>query len=172
MTAKLRPSRSTDLTRIEALYRAAFPQEDLVPLVRRLLAEAPDVLSLLFEIEDEIVGHVAFTPCRVADHKEKVALLGPLAVHPAHQKTGLGRRLVEDGFSRLAEAGFAMVLVLGDPGYYGRFGFAEEKQIMTPCPIPDAWRAAWQSVALESAQMSLQGALEVPPMWREPTLWS
>lgn len=171
MKTDIRVSRSADLPGIEALYPIAFPQEDLVPLVRRLLTEG-GVLSLIAESDGEIVGNVIFTPCRVGEQEEKVSMLAPLAVHPDRQGMGVGSRLVEEGLARIAAEGFAKVLVLGDPRYYSRFGFAEEGEITTPCPIPDVWREAWQSLWLGERRPSLRGQLEVRDAWRQPALWT
>ncbi len=155
---------------IAALYAAAFPQEDLLPLIRALAGRA-DVLALVARLGPELVGHVAFTRCGVAGRTEGVALLGPLAVAPAHQRRGIGGVLVRDGLRRLAEDGVVRVQVLGDPGYYVRFGFRADAAVAPPYPLPDAWRSAWQVLDLHAATPPVAGNLEVPDPWRNPALW-
>ena len=66
-----------DLASIEKLYPEAFPDEDLLPLVRQLLKEAPIVLSLVAITDNSLVGHVIFTTCSVAASADQVALLAP-----------------------------------------------------------------------------------------------
>lgn len=168
----IRESTPGDLGAIEALYPAAFPTEDLLPLVRALLEAGSDVLSLVALADDELAGHVAFTTCAIPKSAETVALLGPLAVAPTRQRQGIGTAMIRAGLRDLASAGAAKVCLLGDPGYYGRFGFMPETGVTPPYPLPAAWREAWQSIELTDGGRSLEGRLLVPAPWREPALWS
>lgn len=161
-----------DFATIERLYPDAFPHEELRPLVRRLLQETPDVLSLVAIAESALIGHVVFTSCSVTDGSGAVALLGPLAVATAWQKQGVGGALVRAGLDRLRSADFEQVYVLGDPAYYGRLGFEAERSVAPPFPIPGEWREAWQSITLRNAAPRLRGTLSVPPAWNEPALWA
>lgn len=168
---EIRESADADLTAIETLYPAAFPEEDLLPVVRRLLAGRSDVLSLVAVDGEDLIGHVAFSDCAVSGTDARVSLLAPLAVSPERQKRGIGTALVDKGFRRLRQAGVSDVYVLGDPAYYGRFGFRAETGVAPPYPLPDEWRAAWQSLRLSPEQPLLQGALLAPDPWRDPALW-
>jgi len=153
------------------LYSAAFPQEDLLPLVRELLSGAVQVLSLVAELQRKVVGHAVFTHCGIRGRDEKVALLGPLAVDPALHNSGLGSALVREGLQQLEAGGTARVLVLGDPGYYARFGFKPDGEIATPYELPREWRDAWQAIALGSQPGLPRGCLAVPPVWQHAELW-
>jgi len=155
---------------IAALYAAAFPQEDLMPLLRAL-AGREDVLALVARIGAAIVGHVAFTRCGLAGWPGAVALLGPLAVAPDRQRRGIGGALAREGLKRLAGQGIARVQVLGDPAYYARFGFHPDAEVAPPYPLPEAWRAAWQALVLGGGAAPDAGVLEVPAPWRRPSLW-
>lgn len=160
-----------DLAGIESLYPEAFPDEDLLPLVRELL-QAPDIaLSLTATIDSDVAGHAVFTTCGVDGSDAKAALLGPVAVAPARQKLGIGSALIRDGLNRMHEDGVAVVCVLGDPAYYSRLGFRPESLIRAPYPLPDEWKDAWQSQYLDDAITLLAGALLVPRQWRDPALW-
>ncbi len=174
MTEKtdLRPSAETDVLSIETLYRAAFPDEDLVPLVRRLLQEQDGILSLVAVSGEDIAGHVIFTRCTVEPGGHAVALLGPLCAAPSAQKQGIGSRLVRAGLERMEAWQAVKVLVLGDPGYYGRFGFLPRCAIAPPCAIPEEWAAAWQYLDLDGSRAPETGQLLVPPPWQDPRLWS
>jgi putative acetyltransferase len=168
----IRDGVSGDFALIDRLYPAAFPNEDLRPLVKALLHTTPGVLSLVSTSASGLIGHVAFTPCSVPDASDAVALLGPLAVAPAWQRQGVGSALVQAGFNRLRSAGFATVFVLGDPAFYGRFGFAPERSVAPPFALPKAWRDAWQSIALQGTVPELSGTLSVPPAWHRRALWA
>lgn len=166
-----RTSHPDELAAIEALYRDAFPDEDLVPLARALLATPGDVLSLITSDGADVTGHGLFTDCGIVGAVAKVALLGPLAVAPARQGQGIGGALIRDGFRRLKARGVQRVLVLGDPGYYGRFGFTAEAKVTPPYPLPEEWRQAWQSISLNESEPPEPGTLSVPAPWRQPALW-
>lgn len=161
---------------IEQLYGEAFPDEDLLPLVRALLASRDDVLSLSAKIGGRLVGHAVFTMCDIAegngDLAKNVALLGPVAVAVALQKQGIGGALIRDGLPRLTVKGTRQVFVLGDPAYYSRFGFRKDSLVAPPYVLPEQWRPAWQSKSLQSEQRMLPSKLSVPRCWQDPLLWS
>ncbi len=168
----IRDSVPGDLAAIESIYPEAFPDEDLLPLVRDLLREARMVSSLVGTAGSQVVGHVVFTPCRVAGSSSRLAMLGPLAVAPAWQGQGVGSEIVRSGLQRLEVDGVSQVLVLGDPAYYGRFGFRPESRVMPPYALPPEWVGAWQSKGLGDAATSGRGELELPRPWLKPALWS
>ena len=163
------PSSQDDLLGIAQLYADAFPDEDLIPVVRELLDLGE--MSLVAVKDDAIVGHVLFSACEVGG--QKVSMLAPLCTAPALHKQGIGTALVQGGFARLEADGIRWVFVLGDPNYYGRFGFKAENNVAAPYPLPDAWQemGAWQSVALGDAP-ALKGKLDVPAPWRQQKYWS
>ena len=159
---EIRQSTTDDSGQILSVYPQAFPDEDLLPLVDALLADTDITLSLVAAIDRRIVGHVIFTRCSASSRGVDVSLLGPLAVVPASQHRGVGSALVRAGFARVQEEGTPMVCVLGDPRYYGRFGFTPEYSLAPPYPLPPEWAGAWQSVNLEDGQMPDEGVLVVP----------
>lgn len=168
----IRYSTSSDTSSIENLYRDAFPDEELLPLVRDLLRETTGVLSLVAEEDGAVFGHAAFTICTITQEPAPAALLGPLAVAPAVQKKGLGSRLVREGLAQLADRGVGTVFVLGDPNYYAKFGFVADTQVVPPYPLVAEYRSGWQSLALGARQRPCAGQLIVPAVWQRPSLWS
>ena len=148
---QIRESVPSDWPAIALLYPEAFPDEDLLPLVKDLLGEALDLLSLVATIDSQLVGHVIFTKCGVDGRSGKAALLGPLAVAPAWQRQGIGSALVRADLQRLEDASVSHVYVLGDRDYYGRHGFLPESSLAPPYPLPAEWDGAWQSKSLRGA---------------------
>lgn len=172
MNADIRPFSTADQAAVESLYRAAFPTENLVPLVRRLHAAPGTVIGLVAEVAGRVAGHAALTVCRTSGDGAAVALLGPLAVDPALQRQGIGSGLIAAGVDALRARGIGRVCVLGDPAYYGRVGFAPERAIAPPYALPAPWRDAWQSAAIGETGAEIAGTLEVPAAWQDPALWS
>jgi putative acetyltransferase len=171
-SVEIRASTPGDIVSFESLYPAAFPDEDLLPLVRSLLTESKSVLSLVATISDQVAGHVIFTNCGVTGSDIKASLLGPLAVAPASQRQGIGTTLVRAGLHELEGAGVSLVCVLGDPAYYSRHGFDVEMSVEPPYPLPVEWNEAWRSQYLGEVRQAVSGKLLVPSQWREPALWT
>lgn len=168
---EIRDGGSFDLPALETLYPQAFPDEDLLPLLCALLADVPDLLSLVATIDSRVVGHVLFTPCRDRGNDAGCALLAPLAVSPAWQRRGVGSSLVRAGLQRLKAEGTSHVFVLGDPAFYGRLGFRQELRVLPPYALPDEWATAWQSLLLGPAPAAAAGKLRLPQPWMDPALW-
>ena len=81
-------------------------------------------LSLVAEDEGRVVGHIAFSPVEIG--KGDVGGwhgLGPLSIRPDVQGRGIGSELVREALRRLQDKGAKGCVLVGEPGYYGRFGF-------------------------------------------------
>src|SRR5690242_14312938 len=121
---KIRPERSSDLPAVRGVHQAAFPTAAEADLVDRLRSSGKAAISLVAEDEGEVVGHILFSPITFEPAVNVIAYcLAPMAVRPGHEKHAVGRRLVQNGLAECHANGACMVVVLGDPGYYGRFGF-------------------------------------------------
>ncbi len=169
---EIRESLSTDKDALTGLYPAAFPDEDLLPLVSELLSEKDGVLSFVATYNGTVVGHIIFTMCSIAGSNQKVALLGPVAVSPQFQRRGIGSALIREGLTRLKNEDVKQVHVLGDPAYYSRFGFETEGSVTPPYPLPQEYQSGWQAISLIETSPDLQGVLSVPQPWQQPTLWA
>ncbi|MGI9344549.1 MAG: GNAT family N-acetyltransferase [Gammaproteobacteria bacterium] len=168
----VRESTRDDIAAIESLYPEAFPDEDLLPVVRDLLADTIVAMSLVGTIDTQVAGHAIFTKCGVTGSSISASLLAPLAVAPRWQRQGIGSELVRAGLRRLGGTGVQRVFVLGDPTYYRRLGFHPENRVEPPYPLPAEWDGAWQSQRLSESAASCEGTLSVPPQWRQPALWA
>lgn len=122
----IRPERSEDVAAIEAVNERAFGGRAEASLVRALRHANKAVVSLVAEYDDQVVGHILFSPVTVAMTAAGVRGIGlaPMSVLPEFQRRGIGSRLVREGLAMCRQAGYDFVVVLGHIGYYPRFGFA------------------------------------------------
>ncbi len=112
---------------------AAFDHAAEADLVDALRESGELVLSLVAEMESEIVGHIAFSGLQAP---AECLALAPVSVLPEHQNHGIGKALIMEGLARAKRNGWQGVFVLGEPEYYQRFGFttATAKNFATPYP--------------------------------------
>ena len=157
---------------IESLYPEAFPDENLLPLVRDLLQDPAVATSLVGVINSRIVGHAIFTKCAVIGSNFSAALLGPLAIAPAWQRRGIGSAIVRTGLRRLEETDVSLLFVLGDPAYYERLGFLPDSLVEPPFCLPVEYDGAWQSQSVGNIKAAVSGKLSVPRQWLQPALWA
>jgi putative acetyltransferase len=167
----VRDSVRADSAALEVLYPAAFPDEDLLPLLRELLPDLEVTTSLVGVIDSCIVAHVVFTRCFLEGSNTGVTLLAPLAVAPEWQRQGVGTSLVRAGLERMHAMDVGLVCVLGDPAYYSRLGFVPESEIDPPYQLPSEWQGAWQSQTLGDRAKPGAGKLSVPRQWQASSLW-
>jgi putative acetyltransferase len=135
---RIRPEQPRDLAAIRALVYQAFlddpHREPGTPpieheIVDRLRARGALALSLVAEVDGEVIGHIAFSPVRVDGADVGWFGLGPVAVHPDRQGQGAGRALIEEGLARLRARGGGGVVLVGEPALYGRFGFRADARL-------------------------------------------
>lgn len=143
---RLRNEEPADAAAIGELLRAAFAglahsdqTEHLI--VAGLRARGRLALSMVAQVGDTPVGHVAFSPVAIDGVEDGWYGLGPLAVLPARQGAGIGARLVEGGLAALRARGARGCVVLGEPAYYTRFGFAAHALLRYPGPPPEYFMA-------------------------------
>ena len=87
-------------------------------------------LSLVAEVDGQVVGHIAFSPITVSDGSQGWYGLGPISVLPDHQRKGIGKALIERSLSLLKDMGGKGIALVGDPNYYTRFGFKNYPELV------------------------------------------
>jgi len=149
----IREEASDDADCIDAVNRAAFldhpfSQQTEHLIVRGLRESGALTLSLVATVQGAIVAHVAASPVTIDGHEANWCGLGPVSVMPYHQRRGIGSALVRSALRRLRDAGRGGCVVLGDPAYYRRLGFAPQPGLAYPGALPEHFMAvAWQGTA-------------------------
>jgi putative acetyltransferase len=117
---RIRPEALNDAAAIRAIHLASFPAPAEADLVDQLRKDGDIAISLVSDAAGCVTGHVLFS--RMAAPFPALGL-GPVAVIPEWRGRGIAARLIEDGLARARREDWVAVFVLGDPAYYGRFGF-------------------------------------------------
>ena len=124
----VREAGPSDASSIRGVLEAAFPTSAEADLVGRVLADGDGAVSLVAEDGGATVGHILFSRMDVEADGRPVRGLGlaPVAVLPERQSHGIGAALIQAGLKEAKSLRTDFVFVLGEPGYYGRFGFTAE----------------------------------------------
>jgi putative acetyltransferase len=126
----IRPERASDSAAITSVIEAAFlgvpyAEGDEAELVTELRRVGALSVSLVAEVNNAVVGHIAFSPARPSDGAPSWYGLGPLAVLPTHQNAGIGSALLCKGLDALADLGAHGCILVGYPQIYSRCGFEQ-----------------------------------------------
>ncbi len=124
----LREETTADIDAITEVTIAAFKNLPVSNQTEQFIIKAlrsADALtiSLVAEIDERVVGHIAFSPVVISDGTKDWYGLGPISVLPEYQKQGIGKSLINEGLSLLKKMGGQGCALVGDPNYYKRFGF-------------------------------------------------
>ena len=167
-----------DVSAIGMVIEKAFCDEEnklIMNLVVELSEEtiSPSIKSLVAEVDNQVIGYVSFSPIFL---KSNISISGyilaPLAVSPEHQKQGVGSNLINAGIEMLTKDGVGVLMVYGDPAYYGRFGFKEEigRSFVPPYTLqfPFGWTGMMLNdtpVPEQPIQFECVSALSKPELW-------
>ena len=119
----------SDVT-IAAFKTLAISQNTEQFIINALRSANALTISLVAEIENEIVGHIAFSPVTISDGSLDWHGLGPISVLPRLHKQGIGKSLVYEGLLLLRNIGSKGCVLVGDPNYYKRFGFKNHPKLI------------------------------------------
>jgi putative acetyltransferase len=160
-----------DISGIREVVAAAFGQTNEANLVKQIRKSSnfiPD-LSIVAVEEGKVLGHILFSPIVIEAREQTIPALAlaPLAVIPTRQREGIGSQLMQVGLSKCRELGHGIVVVLGHPDYYPRFGFHRASQfgVQAPFSVPDE---AFMILALKpDALMGVSGTVRYPTYFEE-----
>ena len=134
---EIREERPADIAAIREVNAQAFGQNLEGNIVDALRSNGAVLLSLVAILRGRVVGHIMYSPSSIGSTVG--AALGPMGVLPAHQRQGIGSRLIDAGNRKLEVAGCPFILVVGHAAYYPRFGFrpASTYGIVCEWDVPD-----------------------------------
>jgi putative acetyltransferase len=159
----VRPETRTDFGDVRSVHERAFApsheEADLVDALRGSGVHVPE-LCLVAVRAGAVVGHIAFSEARL-DSGHPVLALAPMGVLPEHQRQGVGSALVSEGLRRAADMDFPLVVVVGHPEYYPRFGFepADALGVRAPFAVP---AEAWMLRRLPAYRPDARGTVAYP----------
>lgn len=128
MNIRIRKETTSDIEAISEITKAAFEtlpiSQHTEEFIIKALREANALtISLVAEVGEKVVGHIALSPVTISDGSLGWYGLGPISAKPELQKQGIGKALMREGMSLLKALGAKGCVLVGDPGYYNRFGF-------------------------------------------------
>lgn len=146
MHMTIRNEQPQDIEAINRLTEAAFRNEEYSShtehfIVNALRRTGQLSISLVAAEHDEILGHVAISPVSISSGVTGWYGLGPISVRPDRQGKGIGSALMRAALQQLRQQGAAGCVVLGDPAYYGRFGFKAHPGLELPDVPPEYFQA-------------------------------
>jgi len=158
-----------DEAAIRDINEEAFGQKEEAELIEKLRNRGVLALSLVAVQDNEVVGHIAFSPVKVESESSsfEAISLAPMAVLPIHQRRGIGSQLVRAGLEECRRLGHKIVVVLGHPEYYPRFGFVTGKVKGIDCEF-EVPNEAWMVLELqEGALAGRSGTVKFQPEFYE-----
>ena len=165
---EIRSEHPDDVAAIRNVNERAFGSPGEAELVDMLRAANKVAVSLVAQRDDQVVGHILFSPITVANAPGSCRGVGlaPMSVLPEFQNTGIGSRLVREGLVACRQAGYEVVVVLGHINYYPRFGFARAKDF----GLDNEYEAVDAFMALElnkGALKEISGLVKFAPEFQE-----
>jgi putative acetyltransferase len=160
-----------DIASIREVLTAAFGRTSEAKLVEAI-RNSPNFipgLSIIAVEDGTVLGHILLSPIVIETSEQLIQTLAlaPLAVIPSRQREGIGSQLVQMGLSKCRELGHSLVVVLGHPSYYPRFGFQTASQfgIQAPFPVPNE---AFMVIELKpGALIDVSGIVRYPDYFNE-----
>ncbi len=138
----IRKEQAEDVHRIRFIHEKAFGRIQEADVINKLHLNCHELLSLIALHEDQLIGHILFSPATIeGDHGVLEGMgLAPVAVLPDYQRKGIGSKLVRSGMDILEKNSCPFIIVLGHPHYYPRFGFETASKYGVRCQwegVPD-----------------------------------
>jgi len=142
----IRSETDSDVNAIGDVTAAAFKTLDISNhtehfIIEALRAAKALVISLVAEMDGEVIGHIAFSPVTISDGTPGWYGLGPVSVLPACQRQGIGKALIQEGLSRLKAMNSQGCCLVGHPDYYRQFGFQNPSGLVVEGVPPEVFFA-------------------------------
>jgi putative acetyltransferase len=177
MKVHIRRERPSDFDAIRLINNLAFGRDEEGRLVDNLRQNNKLIISLVAVREraeagqhQEIIGHIAFSPATLDPQAGDISILclGPVAVLPDYQNQGVGSQLTKEGLKRCRDLGCSVVVLVGHPEYYPRFGFVRARPLGIECEYPQAPDDAWMLLELRKGALAgCRGRIIFQPEFRE-----
>lgn len=160
---RIRSELPSDTVAIEAITIAAFKNATHTDhtehfIVRELRNAGALSVSLVAEDGGSVVGHVAVSPVTISSGAAGWYGLGPVSVEPERQGSGIGTRLIQAVLHELRSHDASGCVVLGEPGYYSRFGFVANPGLVLPGVPPEYFQAVSFNAALPAGTIAYHDA--------------
>ena len=158
-----------DISAVRLVNVRAFGRTQEADIIDKLRQNCSDLLSLVAVRQNDVVGHILFSPTTVESEDRSTQGMGlaPMAVRPDCQRQGIGSELIRAGIEELKSNRCAFIVVLGHPQYYPRFGFerASRYGIRSEWQVPDE---AFMILMLDESEMrSVSGVAKYRPEFAE-----
>jgi len=168
MTVTIRAEGPADVSPVHAVTERAFrnaPHSDQrEPFIVGALRESGALtVSLVAEVRGDVIGHAAISPVTIPDSPPGWYGLGPVSVVPEHQGRGIGSQLIKQALATVRSNGALGCVVLGEPGYYGRFGFRVVSGLVYPGAPGEYFQALWFTGRLAQGEVSYHDAFSTAP---------
>lgn len=168
MTLSIRPETAADVASIHALTADAFVNAEHSSHTEHFIVDALRergelAVSLVAEQDGQVLGHVALSPVVIGDGSAGWFGLGPISVAPQRQGQGIGSALMQAALDALRERGARGCVLLGEPGYYGRFGFRAEPGLVLPGVPAEYFQALCLQPPMAQGEVRYSPAFEAGP---------
>ena len=161
----VRRAGAADLKAVLSVHRAAFGRDEEAEMAAAIVASGqfPPELSLAAVVDERIAGHVISSWVGLERSERKLLQLGPIGVLPELQGQGIGSALVRASLEATSALGEPLLLLEGNPAYYGRFGFARADELGLLAPPEALYDWAFQVAVLDERVELPRGRVVYPP---------
>ena len=162
----LRNEHADDIENIFNLTQLAFLNaahtDHTEHLIVNALREANQLtISIVAELDQQIIGHVAISPVEISSGAQHWYGLGPISVAPEYQHQGVGKALIQHALQQLQQFNAAGCVVLGDPAYYSKFGFQPHDRLILEGVPADYFQALTFNQSIQQGTVKYHPAFEV-----------
>jgi len=166
----IREENKNDLITIKKINDKVFGQSQEGDIIDKIRESDSQVLSLIAEIDNNIVGHIFYSTAEIEFNNERIAGMGlaPMAVLPEYQKQGIGKRLIIESLNILKKKPIPFIIVLGHEDYYPKFGFEIASKYGIKCQWDGVPEEAFMIMILDKEKMSnIHGVAKYRDEWND-----